>query len=107
MKFLDPLACLQFMGGPFPFHLALAVILVLNMPQNISCDRKYKKYINDDIKLMLYAHILSLFETFIRRNIQKITGKKLDYLKHSLGILNMLVYFCCILFTQFSKEMEH
>ena len=55
---------------------------------------------------MKFAHILSIFEIAFRRNIDKMTGMKLDYLKHSLGIFNMFVYFCCILFTQFSKEMD-
>ena len=61
MKFIDPLATLQYMGGSFPIHFVLLIIGLLDynyIETDILCatSDNYKKYQYNDGRLMIYAH---------------------------------------------------
>lgn len=105
MKFIDPLACLQYMGGPLPIHVTLLMLNLNTAKEIIQCDSPYKKYDRDDFDWMIVAHIIYIIEIIFRRMITPLTGMKFNYLKHCLSILNKFIYLSVILFMHFSFNM--
>lgn len=62
MKFIDPLASLQYMGGALPLHVAMAVYCFDQYYSNLEfqyedCDLPAKVR-QDDVLVMLFSHIV-------------------------------------------------
>lgn len=101
MKFLDPMATFQFMGGALPIHIVLVIESYFTVTEKIKCIINYPKYNLEDQHLMFWAHILIIFNIMLRRSIRLCTKKRYNFIKENLNLISTFLYLLCITFTWF------
>ena len=99
MKFIDPLATLQYMGGALPIHIAMLIYCIDELWSNehhfSKCRRKFSKLNYEDIVFMLISHSVYVIFLITKFCMKKETSK---YLSVTLGHLNMTIYMMAILY---------
>ena len=101
MKFLDPMATFQYIGGALPIHIVLAIQSYITVTENIHCIVKIPKYNILDQRMMFWVHILIIFNTMVRRSIHLCTKKRYSFIKVNLNLIATFLYLLCITFTWF------
>lgn len=101
MKFLDPMATFQYMGGALPIHVVLTITCYMTLKDDISCILNYPKYNVDDQKFMLKAHVLIIFNIMLRRSLHICTKKRYNFIKQNLNLISTFIYMLSITFTWF------
>ena len=94
MKFIDPLASLQYMGGALPLHIALAIYCTDQYFSNQEYVTECRKNISlsidvQDVKWMAISHfvyIIYIISTFIVENLTAIAFEEYNprFLRQSL-----------------------
>ena len=106
MKFSDPLASLQYMGGAIPIHLSMslyATFVYFISAKQIDCDKYSSQALSDfdengdddfqDVFNMLVVHIICFLLYLYKKALTKSSkeGKNL-YAKVALQIISIIFY---------------
>ena len=115
MKFKDPLASLNFLGGSFPIHIAMCCFsIMLLTPQNTTfkeCpDVSYDDIVTtySEVRWMLLSHFFQIV-VFLRR---KCLSKKTDFglvFKTLYSFLSVTIYllaYCYLQYKVFKPDTE-
>jgi len=107
MKFKDPLASLNFLGGTFPVHAAMAFFAGFNYFYHmvkIECADVTWKDLNfelDCIFFMFLAHCTYVV-LFILKNMFSMTSERGFYLKVMFTFVSVVVYLAAYLYIQYT-----
>jgi len=106
MKFSDPLASLNFLGGTFPVHMAMAVFsgyVWFFHIENINCENVTTSELLDifsDVFWMFWAHVLYALFFLIKKSFSKTTDEG-TYCKTLFSFFGIVVYLLAYMYLQF------
>ena len=99
MKFSDPFATLQYLGGAVSIHCVLAAIgvyLVMNVSITLEGMEYYNQSMDNDILIMCVAHIFSILLFVIKKSLSKKTDAG-AYIKVVCNIFKIVIYWAALL----------
>ena len=117
MKFKDPLATLQYMGGAIPVHISMfayASYIYKTAYKNLDCSMVNEVFYPDDpdheleidsfqdVFFMLLVNAICIFLFTVNKNLNETSGGFAGYLKTFLKIICITLYMAGFIVIQFN-----
>ena len=110
MKFLDPWASFQYLGGALPIHISMAIYcakLYIQKKDRLGFMNACVEQLScstvqfDDIRIMFIAHIFCLFTIIQKFIFTNFKFQKYQFFTESTKVLNIIIYQASIIYIQY------